>query len=258
MPDPLNGLNVFNEDAGGSGLFTKGAQRETFRRFQWVLDRKLARSARPYYYGAGAYTVRRSDVYFLATQKITCVISFYGTDMEQDGKNRLATAGIEYHNFPIVDFTAPTPQQVLTVANLIDQHRTTLVYCGAGCGRTGTFVAGWAKLKHRPYINGLSNAGLTYLKANFGVEEACQAQLLNQILPNGTVMPPPLPPRRLSGVAMPTDDMTDGFGLANAMASYKSARSSASTIPPYANFNSGRSVASWTPPAHLMRNDSFG
>ncbi len=238
MPDQLNGLRVFDENAGGSGLFTRGAERETFRRFQWVLDRKLARSARPYYYGAGAYTVQRSDVYFLATQKITCVISFYGTDMEQDGQNRLRAAGIEYHSFPVTDFRAPAPQQVLDVANLIDRHRATLVYCGAGCGRTGTFVAGWAKLKHRPYIGGLNNAGLTFLKANFGVEEPCQAQLLNRILPNGQIV---VPPRRLSGVAMPADDMTDGFGLANAMASFKSGRSSGSFIPPFANFGGGAS-----------------
>lgn len=239
MTGPLNGLNRFDEHTTQEDGFFKGSN--PFKRFQWVLDGKLARSERPYYRSAKGHTVGPKDVYFLRLKKISCVISLYEIDMADAGKIRLATAGIEFHSFPVPDYEAPQPDQVRAVADLIDRHSATLVYCGAGCGRTGTLVAGWAKLKHRPYINGLNQASLAFLKANFGVEMPAQARVLNRFLPNGQIIEAPTPERRLSGVSMPANDMLDGFGSPAAMASFKSSKSSGFFIPPFANFSSGAS-----------------
>lgn len=183
MTDRLNKLNKYNAHPKAEQMYTgKSGREHAFERFQWVLDGKLARSARPYYTGPKGHTLERHDVYFLATQGITCVISAYQTDMDEAGKNALKKAGIAFHSFPVPDFHAPTAWELWEAARLIHGHRKTLVYCGYGEGRTGTFVAAWAKLRHTPSIKGMSDFG--FLKKNFGVERPCQAQVLNTLVPN--------------------------------------------------------------------------
>ena len=228
MSNQLNKLNKYNKHPETEKMYTgKSGREHAFQRFQWVLDGKLARSARPYYSGAKGHTLERHDVYFLATQGITCVISAYQTDMDEAGKTALRKAGIAFHSFPVPDFKAPTAWELWEAARLIDAHRTTLFYCGYGEGRTGTFVAAWAKLKQTPLIKGMNDFG--FLKANFGVERPCQAQILNTLVPNGPE------PAYARSVVQPPGPASSGPGAAGG-------------IPAFANFGSGGSDTTFVGP----------
>lgn len=228
MANPLNKLNKYDRHPKTEQVYTGKSKREhAFERFQWVLEGKLARSARPYYTGAKGHTLERHDVYFLATQGITCVISAYQTDLDDAGKNALTRAGIAFHSFPVPDFKAPTAWELWEAARLIHEHRTTLVYCGYGEGRTGTFVAAWAKLRHTPLVKGLND--LASLRENFGVERPCQAQILNTLVPNAPA------PAYARTITQPAGPAVSGIGLSGA-------------APAFANFGSGGSSGSFVPP----------
>ena len=162
-----------------------------FDRFQWVLDGTLARCGQPYYTSTdGAHTVQPPDVMFLRLKNIVSVISANHYDMEDEGKKRLKDAGIDFHHRPVADFGVPSSEQLRGVAGLIEANRTrkrkpgaTLVYCGAGQGRTGTYVAGWVMLKYmanRPYSEG--NYTFSFLKDQFGVEREAQAKSISQLV----------------------------------------------------------------------------
>ena len=181
MTKPVPGLNPYRSDA----------KRElAFVRFQWVLPGTLARSGQPNYTGTDAdHTVRPFDVTFLQLNKIVCVVSANSRDMSGEGKDRLAKAGIHFHHARMEDFGAPTPAQLHEVANLIERHRTreqnpgaSLVYCGFGEGRTGTYVAGWAMLKHMENrLDKKAMCGLNSLRTQFGVENQAQALVINAV-----------------------------------------------------------------------------
>lgn len=172
MANELNGLNSYDAGAGKSCAFD---------RFQWVLEGKLARSSQPNYGGRDqVHTVGQQDVTFLQLMKIKCVISANEHEMNDAGRNALSGAKIAFHRFRVPDFGVPTADDFKAVANLIDQHPATLIYCGYGQGRTGTYVAGWAKLKHRPLVKGLDNP--KFLEDRFGVEKPGQCQAIKSLV----------------------------------------------------------------------------
>ena len=194
MTKPVVGLNRYDP---------KAKRQLAFARFQWVLGGTLARSAQPNYVGPkdADHTVRPFDVTFLQLNKIVCVISANSCDMNPKGRALLKAAGIDFYHAKVTDHAAPTPEQLQEVANRIEGYRTrkdnpgaTLVYCGYGQGRTGTYVAGWAMLKHME--NRLDKKGmctLSFLWSQFGVEKQAQVQVIKAVATG----------RRLSQVSMP-------------------------------------------------------
>ena len=225
MANPLNKLNRYDEGAKSNDMFIgKMKGKISIPRFQWVLEGKLARCAQPGGFTGSdrAHTVNRHDAYFLTSKNITRVISVNSRTMDQAGQTALTNAGIAFHHFPIPDYHAPTAWELWEVARLIETGRgATVIYCGFGAGRTGTFVAGWAKLRHKPTTKGLDDA--TFLKNNFGVEAACQTQVLNTLVPGSpepvysrtnNPLPAPitlLPPPPLSGVSLPGNAAIPNF-----------------------------------------------
>ena len=193
LKKPILGLNPFSSSA---------KKEVSFGCFQWVLPGTLARSTQPGYTGTdNDHTVKPFDVTFLRLKKIVCIISANSRDMLQGGRDLLKDAGIDFYQFKLVDFTAPTPAQLRTVADLIEHNRTrpqnpgaTLIYCGAGQGRTGTYVAGWAMLK---YLDNVLDRklmlSLGFLWRQFGVERPEQALAVKAVVTG----------QRLSQVSMP-------------------------------------------------------
>ena len=173
------------KDEGLYGLkkYRRGSPRfACFSNFQYVLDGKLARGSQPNYLDKDKiHTVSELDVRFLRQNKISCLISANNCEMDTRGKQLLANAHIGFFHFKIEDFHAPNPKQLKTVARLIEEFRhrgTTIVYCGYGEGRTGTFVAAWALLMYMP-SRGISSAGGgrcsdDFLQDSFGVEKLVQ------------------------------------------------------------------------------------
>ena len=157
----------------------------SFTRFQWVLPGAVARSAQPNYGISDApHTVTPFDVRFLQLNKVKCVISANHCDMDREGSKRLNAGGIDFLHAPVPDFTAPLPPILRVIANTIETTRTrkkdpgaTLVYCGYGQGRTGTYIAAWAMIKYmagRPEIKDMCTHA--FLRAQFGVEKPEQSR----------------------------------------------------------------------------------
>lgn len=232
MANPTGKLNPYVQGAKSEDMFIgKMKGKISIQRFQWVLEGKLARCAQPGYGGGDQpHSVNLHDAYFLTSKNIRQVISVNSRPMTQAGQTVLSNAGIAFHHFPIPDYHAPTPWELWEVARLIDTGRgASIIYCGYGAGRTGTFVAGWAKLKIKPMIKGMDKK--QFLHDNFGVEAPCQYQVLNNLVPNGpapaherTVNPGPQPtialsPPQVSGIPMPPPvsggPLPTGGGFAN-------------------------------------------
>lgn len=202
MVNPTGKLNPYAKGAKSEDMFIgKMKGQISIRRFQWVLEGKLARCAQPGYGGEdGEHSVKLQDAYFLTSKNIRQVISVNSQPMTQAGQTVLSHAGIAFHHFPIPDYHAPTPWELWEVARLIDTGPgASIIYCGFGAGRTGTFVAGWAKLKIKSAIKGMGNT--QFLKDNFGVEASCQLQVLNTLVPN---CPEPAPARTFNPQPQPT------------------------------------------------------
>lgn len=198
----------------------------SFGNFQWVLEGTLARSAQPGYVAPldADHKLEPIDVRLLQDNKIVCVISANNCAMSDKGKELLKAAGIDFYNFKVEDGHAPKVQQLKEAADLIEEHcnrkqnyGATLVYCGYGQGRTGTFVAAWALMKHiagRPGVNVDELCTRTFLRDAFGVEQsgqdlAIKAAVKGRRLSQVSMPPPPIVPgssgagssRRLSAVS---------------------------------------------------------
>ncbi|KAI1211967.1 uncharacterized protein F4807DRAFT_458173 [Annulohypoxylon truncatum] len=119
-----------------------------FHRFEWVKAHmpdsdKLARSSAPYYNNQDSdQKLTDASINFLKESKITHVISLNSQANNKDITDRLINNGIAYTPLPVEDYQTPTLDDLSTGNKEYRKHRSTLVWCGYGYGRTGTMVTG--------------------------------------------------------------------------------------------------------------------
>lgn len=105
--------------------------------FSWVIDGELAGMPRP-----GGVRLLEADLRFLAGQEIDLLVSLTETPTDAEA---LTSHGIGLLHLPVVDFTAPTQQQLAEFVAAADQRiaegERVGVHCAGGKGRTGTFLA---------------------------------------------------------------------------------------------------------------------
>jgi atypical dual specificity phosphatase len=111
---------------------------EPMRGFSWVSEARIAGMPQP-----GVRRALDQDLSFLEGQGIDLLITLTERplDAEALGRHRIATLHI-----PVRDYTAPTMEQldiyVAAVEAAMAEGKAVGTHCGAGLGRTGTFLAG--------------------------------------------------------------------------------------------------------------------
>ncbi|MEU5692316.1 hypothetical protein [Actinosynnema sp. NPDC020468] len=95
-----------------------------------------------------------AQILFLRAHAISLVLSANSIALEDADVAALRDAGIDYRHFPVTDYTAPTRDQVIRASTALAANSrdggASLVYCGFGHGRTGTFVTAWEILTDHP------------------------------------------------------------------------------------------------------------
>ena len=113
-----------------------------FRRFQWVIPGRLARSSAPYYDGEDAdESINETSIEFLNNYGIKNIISLNSVELSSRQKGRLRAAEITYSHIKAVECTAVTQDQFDQIWNAYDKAGATIVYCGYGDGRTGMAIS---------------------------------------------------------------------------------------------------------------------
>lgn len=110
---------------------------------------KVYRSSQPNYNDkidtVQVYTEEQVEA--LLKYNIKNIISANYKEVSPDSIIRLKDNGIEVHHYIVEDYKEPTREQVTNAAIEIQNARckgvSSLIYCGYGCGRTGTFVSAW-------------------------------------------------------------------------------------------------------------------
>ena len=113
-----------------------------FRRFEWVIPDRLARSSAPFYDGEDAdESINEVSIEFLKNYGIKNIISLNSVELSPREKGRLRAAKISYSHIKAVKCTAVTQEQFDQIWNAYDKAGATIVYCGYGDGRTGMAIS---------------------------------------------------------------------------------------------------------------------
>ena len=113
-----------------------------FRRFEWVIPGRLARSSAPYYNGEDAdESINETSIEFLNNYGIKHIISLNSVELSPRPRGWLRAAGISYSHIKVMEYTAVTQEQFDQIWNTYNKSGVTIVYCGYGDGRTGMAVS---------------------------------------------------------------------------------------------------------------------
>jgi len=113
-------------------------------RFSWLIDGKVAGSARP---------ENETQFRWLWNEGLRAIVCL---NMEHPlNDDQVQNHGFEYAFIPVGDFSAPTIEHILEFVNFVDRMleygSPVVVSCGAGIGRTGTMLAAYLVSKcHSP------------------------------------------------------------------------------------------------------------
>ncbi|KAJ7227189.1 protein-tyrosine phosphatase-like protein [Mycena pura] len=106
-------------------------------------SRRLFRASAPNYQGAdNTQSLTQEAVNQLVQHGINRVISLNEYRYTESERQLLDNAGIAYLHLPVVDFTAPTLEQIRRAIMMYSKkpNANVLVHCGFGHGRTGTLI----------------------------------------------------------------------------------------------------------------------
>ena len=116
------------------------------RGFYWLVPNVLAGCSRP---GGrqgqweGGVQLEQ-DLSWLLSQEIGSILTLTETGLAQDAIKRHGFVNL---HIPVVDMTAPTPEQIAESLTFIDEQvakgRRVVVHCLVGQGRTGTVLAAY-------------------------------------------------------------------------------------------------------------------
>jgi len=113
-----------------------------WKRFEQVTQHipaghRLYRTSAPNY---PTQNLTPTAVQFLIDNGIDSIISFNESSYNAEALQLVENAKIDYIHFPVADFTGATLAQLEEANDFFLKHKTTLVHCGYGHGRTGTGV----------------------------------------------------------------------------------------------------------------------
>lgn len=127
----------------------KDGNRDMFQNWAWVERNKLARSSAPYYTSDDHdQMITPSVANYLSSRLINLVVSLNHHPLSLVHENMLGSHGILYHHIAVVDYHAPSKDELIQAATRME-NRISLVWCGFGQGRTGTMVTAWEILTGR-------------------------------------------------------------------------------------------------------------
>lgn len=149
--------NTTADDIKRDSILIKGLQ--LFKNFRTVEENVLYRSAQPNYNGKEdtQHIITDAQIQFLKNKNIKTIISANQFSLSYDVIENLNNQGISYFHYEIEDYQAPEKQDLIVASKKIQEAKSkgyaSLIYCGAGFGRTGTFVVAWEILSgKRNYI----------------------------------------------------------------------------------------------------------